>query len=142
VNRKPIDMTALREGRANLARLAAEHPELTSPEAQERLAAYLSESDERLTPEGARQTIVDMPVAERHTVNIRLDPALVKALDAAAEVAPVLSRHAICRAALHIGLAAIVADPVQLLRLPAEAPSKPAEMPAKPAKKRSKRPSM
>lgn len=134
MTRKPIDLTALREGRANLARLAAEHPELTSPEAQERLAAHLAGAAEWLTPDPDRQTIVDMSVSERHAVNIRLDPALMRALDAAAEVAPVLSRHAICRAALHIGLAAIVADPVQLLKAPAEVNEKP-------AKKRGKRPS-
>jgi hypothetical protein len=67
---------------------------------------------------------------ERHTVNIRLDPALVRALDDVATQAPVLSRHAICRAALHVGLAAISEDLTILLRpLPG----------SEPPKKRSKR---
>ena len=113
---KPLDLAAVREGRERLACLVREHPELTSPAAQARLAAHLA--DPALTLESDRQTIVDMATAERHAVNIRLDPALVKALDAAAEVAPVLSRHAICRAALHIGLSAVVQDPTLLLKPP------------------------
>jgi len=56
-----------------------------------------------------------MAAAERHTVNIRLDPALVEALEGAAEVAPTFSRHAICRVALHIGLDAITKDRTLML---------------------------
>jgi hypothetical protein len=72
-----------------------------------------------------------MTASERRAVNIRLDAALVEALDAAATVAPTFSRHAIARVALHIGLAAITKDRTLMLE-PAGA-----RWPAK--KKRDKR---
>lgn len=53
---------------------------------------------------------------ERRALNIRLDADLDSALDAAALVAPTLSRHAIARTALFIGLEAATKNPLLLLQ--------------------------
>lgn len=68
------------------------------------------------TDRAQSQVAGDMNASERRALNIRLDPTLVGALDAAAIVAPTLSRHAIARAALFIGLEAVTRDPVLLLQ--------------------------
>ena len=131
----PVDMAAIRTGRAELATLVSTHPELASPQAQARLASRLPETN-WLTRDGATSSLEGMVATSRHAVNIRLEETLLAALDAAAEAVPVLSRHALCRAALHIGLAAIVQDPAQVLKLPVGAPQ---PMPGRAAKKRRKR---
>lgn len=105
--RKPVDMMAVREGRRRMAELVKRHPELTSPEAQARLGGHL------LTLDIASDTIGDMtaPTPTRRAVNLRVDPDLMAAINAAETAIPALSRHAICLAALHIGLAALIEDP-------------------------------
>ncbi len=90
-------------------------------------------SDTKGLTNGGGASIMHEMAATRHAVNIRLEPALLLALDAAADAVPVLSRHALCRAALHIGLAAIVADPASVLKVPVGGPQPPAP------KKRAKR---
>ncbi|MEY4550198.1 MAG: hypothetical protein RL685_6393 [Pseudomonadota bacterium] len=137
MSRAAIDMAAVREGRAELAALVAEHPELASPEAQARLTAHLADT-KALTPDAVASSLADMAASSRHAVNIRLEETLLSALDAAAEAVPVLSRHALCRAALHIGLAAIVQDPAVVLKQPVGAPQ---PMPVRAAKRKRKRPS-
>lgn len=135
MSRDGIDMVAVREGRAELAALVAVHPELASPEAQLRLASHL-EATNALTRDGATSTLVDMAATSRHAVNIRLEETLLRALDAAAKVVPALSRHALCRAALHIGLAAIVKKPAVVLKQPVGAPQ---PVPGRASKKKRKR---
>lgn len=148
--RKPIDLDVLRQGRAVLERLVAEHPELTSPESQARLGTVLDELDldaagELDTPEPPEppKDPPRMPVAAtvnaRPAVNIRLEPGLVDALDAAARAIPALSRHALARAALFIGLAAIVADPALALGQPVGARQPMPTKPKAPRARRSKR---
>lgn len=128
---RTVELDAVRRARAELAQLVTEHPELTSPDAQARLARHLS-ATERLTTDIMSSTAGDMTSIARPAVNIRLEPGLIEALDMAANVVPALSRHALCRAALHLGLAAIAADPALALAqpigarqpLPTKAPSK------------------
>jgi hypothetical protein len=129
---EPVDMAAVRTARAELAELVSAHPELASPEAQVRLASHLADTNS-LTVGSAASTVAGMAATSRRAVNIRLEPTLLKALDTAAKAVPVLSRHALCRAALHIGLAAIVKDPAQVLKQPVGAPQ---PTPGKAAKKR------
>jgi hypothetical protein len=128
-------VAAVREGRAELAALVAAHPELGSAEAQARLAAHLADI-KALTRDGEASSVAGMAATSRHAVNIRLEETLLTALDAAAEAVPVLSRHALCRAALHIGLAAIVRDPAVVLKQPVGAPQ---PVPSRAAKKKRKR---
>jgi hypothetical protein len=116
----------------------AEHPELTSPDAQARLARHLS-ATEGLTTDIMSGTADDMASPARPAVNIRLEPTLIEALEIAAKAVPALSRHALCRASLHIGLAAIAADPARALLQPVGARQPlPTKAPAK-GGKRSKR---
>lgn len=114
---RTVELDAVRRARAELAQLVAEHPELTSPDAQARLARHLSATKE-LTTDIMSSTADDMASIARPAVNIRLEPTLIEALDVAANTVPALSRHALCRAALHIGLAAIAADPALALAQP------------------------
>ena len=131
MSREPVNVAAVREGRATMASLVARYPELTSPETQARLAAALSAGDEALTGETTPDTSGDMsaPTPERRAVNLRLDPDLYATVNAAEAAIPALSRHAICLAALHIGLAALIDDPALALgqNIRGRAASKPAK---------------
>lgn len=130
-----VDIAAVRVGREELAALVCAHPELTSPEAQARLASHLSDTN-ALTLDSATSTVAGMPATSRRAVNIRLEETLIRALEATAKAVPVLSRHALCRAALHIGLAAIQKDPAVVLKQPVGASQPKAR---KAGKKRRKR---
>jgi hypothetical protein len=134
---RTVELDAVRRARAELAQLVAEHPELTSPDAQARLARHLS-ATERLTTDIMGGTADDMASNARPAVNIRLEPGLIEALEMAAAAVPALSRHALCRASLYIGLAAIAADPALALAQPIGARQPlPIKAPAK-SRKRSK----
>jgi hypothetical protein len=137
VSREPVTVAALREGRANIAALVAHYPELTSHEAQARLAARLSTGSEVLTGETTADTsdCMSAPTPERRAVNLRLDPDLYATVNSAEAAIPALSRHAICLAALHIGLAALIDNPALVL----EQNIRGRAATTKPAKKRSKK---
>jgi hypothetical protein len=113
--------------------LTAEHPELTSLEAQGRLAEHLLTLDTTADTIGA----MSAPTPERRAVNLRIDPGLMETITAVEATIPALSRHAICLAALHIGLEALIENPSLAL----EKNIRGRAAPSKPAKKRSKRPS-
>jgi hypothetical protein len=74
------------------------------------------------------------PVPERRAVNLRIDPGLMETMAAAEAAIPALSRHAICLAALHIGLEALIENPSLAL----EKNIRGRATPSKPAKKRGK----
>lgn len=132
----PVELAAAREGRVALELIAAQHPGLVMPESQLELNRYLSgprAGARLLFAINPRYLDETMPAAstERFAINLRLTPELVAAVSEAEAAIPALSRHAICLAALGIGLAALAEDPAlaMLQNVRGKAP----------AKKRSKR---
>ena len=73
-----IDLAAVARARAELAVLVAEHPSLTSPDAQARLAATLPELSmpPRLNPDTTDDTVI---------IGVRMTPEMRDALDAEVE---------------------------------------------------------
>lgn len=59
---RPIDLDAIRKARARLAALSAEHPELTSIEARERLSADLTELLGDQEPDMPNDEVVNLRV--------------------------------------------------------------------------------
>lgn len=109
MTKRPVNLDTVRRVRAELRALALAHPELTSPEGQERLGAYL-------------ETLDDKPpvTTKSETVSLRLTPDELEHLDRVAALVPVATRQAVARAALRMGLEAIEANPSVLLAQPAK----------------------
>ena len=79
MTRRVVDLATVRRVRAELAELVKQHPELTSPEAQARLAGALPEIERmsnKLDPNATGAAT---------TVGVRLSPELLAVVDAEVE---------------------------------------------------------
>lgn len=125
MNRALVELATLREGRSALGRVVAERPELTSSHARGRLTSRMRFLNNQ--PCGSciqkggnlvhcdchlyRDEAMPTTTTERTAISLRLPPELMTAVSAVEAAIPALSRHAICLAALGIGLAALAEDP-------------------------------
>lgn len=106
--KKPVDLAAVRRIRGELRQLVRDHPELTTPEKQARLAGWLADQEEEsLTKEPTLTKALHMRITEED----------VQHLDHLEAKITIVSRNGIARAALRLGMEQLEKDPTLLLKV-------------------------
>ncbi len=134
-----IDLAAVARARTELARVVANNPHLTSPEAQERLATALpalveSPMPPRLTPESAESTIVGVRMTDEMLRALDVEVAQQRAANPDLPITrSTVLRGIVRRALLSPAEPSVVPAEVSVARRPSVPPPRASSPPSRPS---------